>query len=53
MYTLSVYWKNVIEAANSCQPAQRCGHTREERRAFERRMAAMRATDRRFVHWNG
>jgi hypothetical protein len=50
MYTLSVYWKNIIEAAMSAQPARLHSHTREDRFVFERRMAAMRATNRRFVH---
>jgi len=53
MHTLSVYWKNVLEAAMSAPPARLHSPTREDRLVFERRMAVLRATDRRFVHRNG
>ncbi len=53
MQILSIYWKSILASAMTAQPARRHAHTREERLAFERRMAAMRAEDRRYVHWNG
>jgi len=53
MLILSTYWKSVLDSAMTAQPARLHIHTREDRLAFERRMAAMRAADRRYVHWNG
>jgi len=53
MQILSTYWKNVLSSAMTAQPARLYAHSRAERLAFERRMAAMRAEDRRYLRWNG
>jgi len=53
MQILSIYWKSVLASNMTARPARLRVHTREERLAFERRMAAMRAQDRRYVHMNG
>ena len=53
MQILSIYWKSILASAMTAQPARLHIHTRAERLAFERRMAAMRAEDRRYIRWNG
>lgn len=50
MQILSLYWKCVWEGAMAGQPAHIGGHTKDERRAFDRRMSALRSAARRFAH---
>lgn len=52
MEVLSLYWKCVWDGAIAGQPARNGGHTKQERRAFDRRMSALRKAGRRFVQIN-
>lgn len=49
MQILSIYWKGVWETAVSRNNAPIAGHTAADQAAFERRMTALRASERRFV----
>jgi hypothetical protein len=53
MQILSIYWKGIWETTMSGRPSHIHSHSKEERISFDRRMAAMRTADRRFVHLNG
>jgi len=48
---LSIYWKSVWDSAVSRSNAPVAGHTAADQAVFERRMAALRASERRFVRW--
>lgn len=52
MQILSIYWKSVWETAVLRNDTPVARHTAADVAAFERRMTALRTSERRFVSWS-
>ncbi|MGD8810885.1 MAG: hypothetical protein PVG24_14850 [Gammaproteobacteria bacterium] len=53
MQILSLYWKCVWEGAMAGQPARFDSYTKDEQRAFDRRIALLRHENRRIRRDDG